>query len=195
MHQERLHNQHPLAVAGIAYLPNLKAPTRAKPSPAPSANEGRVRQSRPGDGPIPSAGNTPPMYGMMPPSAEVQVHSAFKTMDASIHDPAFQPVREERQPTPTTSFEEDTAKAFAEHAQITKAFDVFKSSLGTDFEPLQQSGTQPLTTPFGPALIYRNAGVACIWLFYHVGRILLVAISSRNASSRHGVSRSNSSLE
>lgn len=152
----------------------------AKPSPAPSANEGRVRQSRPGPpggpgGPpgMPNAGNTPPMYGMIPPGADVQVHSAFKNMDASIHDPAFQPVREGRKPTPTTSLEEDTAKAFAEHAEITKAFDFFKSSLGADFEPLKQSATQPLATPFGPGLIFRNAGVAGIWLFYHVGRILL----------------------
>jgi len=94
-------------------------------------------------------------------------------MDASIHDPAFQPVRESSQPTHTTSLEEDTAKAFAEHAEITKAFDVFKSSLGADFEPLKQSATQPLATPFGPGLIFRNAGVAGIWMFYHVGRILL----------------------
>lgn len=150
----------------------LEGGSAAKPSPAPSANEGRVRQSKPG-GALPSAGNTPPMYGMMPPSAEIHVHSAFKGMNASINDPAFQPAREERQPTPTTSFEEDTAQAFAEHAQIVAAFDVLKAALGADFEPLPQSGTQPLTTPFGPALIYRNAGVACIWLFYHVARILL----------------------
>lgn len=143
-----------------------------KPSPAPSANEGRVRQSKPG---LQNQGPTggPPMFGMMPPpQGPVELHSAFKTMDASIKDPAFAAKKGEKSPPASASLEEETAKALAEHAEITKAFDLFSKSLGADFEPLSNSDS-PIATPFGPALVFRNVGIASIWAFYNVGRILL----------------------
>lgn len=146
----------------------------AKSSPAPSANEGRVRSSKPGlQGPGPGPGAGPPMFGMMPPATEpLQLHSAIQSMEASIRDPAFAVMQQRKESTPPRNLEDDTAKAFAEYNEIQKAFDVFERSLGHDFEPLPASGA-PIATPFGPALVYKNPAVACIWGFYNIGRILL----------------------
>lgn len=146
--------------------------TASKSSSAPSANEGRVRQSKPGlRGPTPTGG--PPMFGMMPPaSGPLQLHSSFQSMDASIKDPAFGFNRERKASTPPGSLEDETHRAFAEFEDITQAFDLFVASLGPEFDPLPLSGP-PIATPFGPALMYRNAAIACVWAFYNTGRILV----------------------
>ncbi|KIW32926.1 uncharacterized protein PV07_04439 [Cladophialophora immunda] len=149
----------------------------ARPFPAPSANEGRVRQSKPGlqsgPGPGPGPATGPPMLGMLPPASEPpQVDSAFRSMDANLKDSAFAFKRERKEATPPSNLEDDTAKAFTEYNEISKAFDTFAESLGPEFEPLKQNGP-PVATPFGPALIYKNGAVACIWACYYVGRISL----------------------
>jgi hypothetical protein len=143
----------------------------------PSANQGRARQHKPGlqgtqgPGPKPSAG--PPMFGMMPPPAEpLQLHSAFQVMDANINDPAFGSESGQSEPLMPGSLEEDTARAMIEYKKITEAFDLFAASLGPDFEPLNTTG-QPISSPFGPPLLYRNAAIACVWACYHMGRISL----------------------
>lgn len=155
-------------------LPNTSGMNKTKVSMAPSANEGRVRrQSRQGP-PGESPPGAPPMYGMMPTSSvTTEMNSAYKAMDASMKDPAFQNKREERQVSPPKSLEEETARAFAEHESITKAFDLYRSCLGPDFDQLPLSDVTPYSTPFGPALIYKNPAIANLWLFYNVGRILL----------------------
>ncbi|ETI27430.1 hypothetical protein G647_09620 [Cladophialophora carrionii CBS 160.54] len=162
-----------------------QAPASAKPGGAqdgprptpPSANEGRARQSRPGAPggtvPGPQQGASPPMLGMMPPPSEPpQLDSAFHSMDASIKDPAFAVVREHKESSPPTNLEDDTARAMAEYEEITRAFDLFAQSLGPDFEALNDSGN-PISSPFGPALVYKNAAIACMWACYYVARISL----------------------
>ncbi|KAL2443840.1 hypothetical protein ABEF95_013578 [Exophiala dermatitidis] len=146
----------------------------AKPAPAPSANEGRVRQTKPtpSQGPAPESTNSPPMFGMMPSAGDPQVHPAVRTMQANIKDPAFMVRPESKGASPPRDLDDETAKAFSEHADITKAFDVFRAALGPEFDPIPPSDS-PIATPFGPALVYKNAAVACIWIFYNVGRILL----------------------
>ncbi|EXJ90600.1 hypothetical protein A1O1_03703 [Capronia coronata CBS 617.96] len=149
--------------------------TATKPSPAPSANEGRVRQTRPGPSQGPGAGPTssPPMFGMMPPPSEpVQMNSALRAMQASIRDPAYAVSQEPKGASPPRDLEDETSKAFAEHAEIAKAFEIFKRTLGPEFDPLP-APESPIATPFGPALVYRNAAIACTMAFYNVGRILL----------------------
>ncbi|KAI1618731.1 fungal-specific transcription factor domain-containing protein [Exophiala viscosa] len=143
-------------------------------SGAPSANEGRVRQSKPNSqSSTPPSGPPPGMFGMIPPpEAPIELHSAFKTMDASINDQAFTGKVESKSQSPQPSLEDETSRAMAEHANITRAFDLFAKSLGFEFEPV--SYTDPAeSSPFRPVPIYRNAGIACIWAFYNVGRILL----------------------
>lgn len=144
----------------------------AKASVAPSANESRVRQSRPNmQGSGPSSG--PPMMGMIPPPKDpIVLPSAFKRMDATLRDPAFTGMKEQKKSTPPLNLDDETSRAFTEHDEITKAFDLFARSLGPDFDPLPYTDA-PVTTPFGPALSYKNAGIACIWALYYVGRLLL----------------------
>ncbi|OAL39324.1 hypothetical protein AYO20_01194 [Fonsecaea nubica] len=174
-HPKQASESPPEKTSAATKLAAAAAQAGARPSPAPSANEGRVRQSKPGlpggSGPGPGAG--PPMLGMLPPATEpLQLDSAFRSMDANIRDSAFAFKRERKESTPPSNLEDDTAKAFAEYNEIGKAFDTFAENLGTDFEPLKQTGP-PVGTPFGPALIYKNGAVACIWACYYVGRILL----------------------
>ncbi|KAK5263071.1 hypothetical protein LTR40_014742, partial [Exophiala xenobiotica] len=98
--------------------------------------------------------------GMIPPpNKPIVLHSAFKTMDANLKDPAFTGMKGEKKSTPPLSLDDETTRALTEHAEITKAFDLFARSLGPDFDPLPYTDT-PVTTPFGPALNYKNAGIA-----------------------------------
>lgn len=152
---------------------NRSAGTNAsKATIAPSANEGRARQSKPAPKAT-SSPNRPPMMGMIPPPENpIQLHSAFKAMDANLKDPAFAGTKRDRKPAKPRSLEDETTRAFREHEDITSAFDLFARSLGPDFDPLPYTDA-PIATPFGPALVYRNPAIACIWGFYHVGRLLL----------------------
>lgn len=146
--------------------------TGVKASSVPSANEGRIRLNKPSSqSSTPPTG--PPMFGMIPPPEEpIQLHSAFKTMDASIKDQAFTRKQQGKSQSPPPSLEDDTSRAMAEHADITGAFDLFARSLGFEFEPVSSADTT-VSSPFNPVLVYKNAGIACIWAFYNVGRILL----------------------
>ncbi|OAP59890.1 hypothetical protein AYL99_04892 [Fonsecaea erecta] len=154
--------------------PPEKASAAAK-SAAPSANEGRVRQSKPGlqGGPGPGPGAAPPMLGMLPPASEPpQLDSAYRSMDASIKDSAFAYRRDRKETTPPSDLDDETARALTEYNAISKAFDSFAESLSPEFEPLKHNGP-PVATPFGPAVIYKNGAIACIWACYYVGRISL----------------------
>ena len=122
------------------------------------------------------APNGAPMYGMMPPPpGPPRMPTAFQAMDAAIHPP--QSPYTKPPPTPPSPGVEDlstkTAAALAEHASIVSAFDLFSRCLPEEYTPLKDEFTPPISTPFGPALQYRTYPIACIWAFYHVGRILL----------------------
>ena len=149
----------------------------ARPLPVPNANEGRARQNKTASHGAtasgPQVGGGPPMFGMIPPSAEpLHLHPAFQSMDANINDPAFSIERGSKEASPPSSLDDDTARAMTEYTEITKAFDFFAESLGLDFEPLKDSGN-PVSSPFGPALIYKNAAVASVWACYYMARISL----------------------
>ena len=66
-----------------------------------------------------------------------------------------------------------TEQALAEHASISKAFELFFNSLPLTFAPLTVSQSPPISTPFGPALQYRTHIIACIHMFYNCGLLLL----------------------
>jgi hypothetical protein len=119
------------------------------------------------------------MYGMMPPpTGPIQMHSAFHTMSASIHDTGH--MHSNPSPSPSTPIASDidlsaaTALALEEHASIAAAFDLFAHLLSNaEYAPLTTDTTPPISTPFGPAIQYRTYPISCIWAFYNVGRILL----------------------
>ncbi|RMZ80836.1 hypothetical protein DV737_g2855, partial [Chaetothyriales sp. CBS 132003] len=143
----------------------------------PYANGGRPRQTKPASLQAPLFQGGPPMYGMMPqppPAESVNMHSSFRAMENAIGDTAYAlPQLEVRTDVPCTNLEEDTAKALAEHAAIKRAFNTFASALGPDFQPVDPDKANFQTSPFGSPLRYRNPEIACIWLHYNVGQILL----------------------
>ena len=84
-----------------------------------------------------------------------------------------------RDSTPDTDSTEDmdydmaTQAAFREWEDIRASFEIFKSCLGPDFEPMGPDLATPEMTPFGPALLYRTLSIAGIWLNYYMGLIAL----------------------
>lgn len=92
----------------------------------------------------------------------------------------FSPPRESTPPPDSSSSSEEpedfstsTAKALQEWESIRAAFELFRSKLGPDFEPMGPDFAPPDMTPFGPALIYRTYSIAGIWMNYYMGLIIL----------------------
>lgn len=69
--------------------------------------------------------------------------------------------------------ETSTNKALEEWSSILEAFELFKSCLGPDFDPLSEDVHPPQDSPFGPALTYRTYSIAGIWLNFYMGLVLL----------------------
>lgn len=69
--------------------------------------------------------------------------------------------------------ETSTQKALEEWNGIMQAFQLFKSSLGPDFDPLNENTHPPEDSPFGPALTYRAYAVAGIWMNFYMGLVIL----------------------
>lgn len=157
---------------------NSSTRTDAKVEAPPSANEGRARMSKASVPPLQKSAAPPPMFhGMMPQTKETpQMHSSFHVMEAYLNSDARR--RDSQSTVSSTSstsstLEADTTNALAEHARISKAFDLWMKSLGQAFEPLPETPETTVRTPFGPALRYRSPIIACTWAFYYTGRILL----------------------
>lgn len=108
----------------------------------------------------------PAMYGMIPDPGPTRVPSGF---DQRQHDRIYgAPVPSEKQ-----SLDIATAEAEAEHAAISRAFDVFEKHFGPAFAPLEPEHMTPMSSPFGPAIYYRSFSIACIVSLYYCGRIIL----------------------
>ena len=142
-------------------------------SDIPSANESRIRHNKPRSEAAPPATSNAG-FGMMPPSSEApKMHSAFLNMEKSINEGATQWNASKQADSPgSMTMEEEISAAYIEHQQVQHAFDLFRSSLGTDFDPIPNEG-QHTTSPFGPPLRYRSPEIACLWAHYYVGRVLL----------------------
>lgn len=140
-------------------------PTKLKASTAPTANEGRPRQNK-----APAQG--PGFHGMMPPpETPVWMLPSFHRMSAQLNSRSS-PEQVKRKPSLPGDLDAETAKALEEHSSLCKAFGLFAKSLGPDFDPLPADGATP-SSPFGPGLRYQSSAIACIWLHYNIGRILL----------------------
>ncbi len=111
-------------------------------------------------------GQSPPMFpGLVPTKASVGVPSGFSPP---------------RDPSPPLSdgaeeldLEASTAAALQEWESIRQAFEVFRSHLSPDFEPLGQDIVLPEETPFGPSISFRTYSMAGIWMNYYMGLIAL----------------------
>ncbi len=66
-----------------------------------------------------------------------------------------------------------TMAATREWEEIRQAFELFRTRLGPDFEPLGPEYEPPEDTPFGTTLKYRTHSIAGIWMNYHMGWVVL----------------------
>lgn len=88
----------------------------------------------------------------------------------------FSPPRDQTPDTETSDdvdYDTATHAAFREWEEIRAAFELFRSQLGPDFEPMGPDLATPENTPFGPALMYRTYSIAGIWMNYYMGLIAL----------------------
>lgn len=69
--------------------------------------------------------------------------------------------------------EEGTRRALDEWDGILRAFELFKRSLGPDFDPVGEDVRPPRDSPFGPALTYGTHAVAGIWMNFYMGLVIL----------------------
>lgn len=128
---------------------NLQPP--GGPTPSPSSHG------------TPSPPRMPDFFGMAPSSAQTSMpssYSQYAPRPASV-SPAW---------TDHIDLELKTKAALQEWEQIRSALHHFKSTLGRDFQPLEERSFQ---TPFGPALIYRSYDISCFWSYYQLTMIVL----------------------
>lgn len=86
----------------------------------------------------------------------------------------FSPPKDASSPESTLSDDDMEAarlEAEEEWGDIQSAFHLLEDNFGPDFQPLGPEHSQPIQTPFGPALQYRTFGIAAIWMNYWMARI------------------------
>lgn len=138
----------------------------------PSANESRTRMPK-GSANV-DRGEAPKMfYGMIPPApVPTSMMNSFHVMDAQLHKNSA-PSTAKVDVLRGSDLDKQTAEALSEHAQIGEALEIWRTSLGDQFQSLQaQTGTE-IPTPFGPAQRFGDPVLACCWAFYHLAKIML----------------------
>lgn len=69
--------------------------------------------------------------------------------------------------------ETSTQMATEEWKSILMAFNLFKDSLGDDFQPMSPELHPPRDSPFGPVWTYRTLPIAGIWMNFYMGLVIL----------------------
>lgn len=87
----------------------------------------------------------------------------------------FSPPREESPDDANKgqTLEEQTHDALEEWQEIHSAFNTLRDNFGPDYQALGPEYSQPIQTPFGPALQYRTFSIAGVWMSYYLGLIVL----------------------
>lgn len=155
-------------------------PSRMGPPPSSGPSQGGQGNEKVGKHPTPVRVNTEisnrisqpmeqgppmkPMYGMAPTGDPVPPPSAFTSMGESPPYSGY--VEDENE---VTTLEE----AEAEWERILAAYEFYEAQLGEAFAPLPADSTQPISSPFGPAIQFRSHVISVLWVFYYTGRIML----------------------
>jgi hypothetical protein len=87
--------------------------------------------------------------------------------------PPLEPCSSAEQTHDALDLETSTQRALEEWNDIMQAFQLFKSSLGPDFDPLSGDARAPQDSPFGPVLTYRAYPIAGIWMNFYMGLVIL----------------------
>lgn len=114
----------------------------------------------------PKGQTSPPMFaGMFPGRGNIRMprgldpqYSEFGTAEKNLDD---------------ADLDECTTRAMDEWESILQAFELFKRSLGPDFDPMGADVHPPQDSPFGPALTYRTYSIAGIWMNFYMGLVIL----------------------
>ncbi|KAI0020549.1 hypothetical protein F4780DRAFT_364080 [Xylariomycetidae sp. FL0641] len=102
--------------------------------------------------------------GMVPASEKVTLPMGFSPpRDDSPHDEG----------SPKVDLDTRSFNASQEWESIRQAFEEFKDHVGPEFKPLGPDLYRPTATPFGPTAHYRTYSIACIWMNYYMGLIVL----------------------
>lgn len=114
----------------------------------------------------PRGPNSPPMFpGMFPGRGNIEFPRGLSPPPESF--PSAENIFD------AIDLETSTQKALEEWSSILQAFELFKSCLGLDFDPLSEDVHPPQDSPFGPALTYRTYSIAGIWMNFYMGLVLL----------------------
>ncbi|KAK7734941.1 hypothetical protein SLS53_007718 [Cytospora paraplurivora] len=114
----------------------------------------------------PRGPNSPPMFpGMFPGRGNIKFPRGLS--------PPQEPFPSAENIFDAIDLETSTHKALEEWNSILQAFELFKSCLGPDFNPLGEEVHPPQDSPFGPALTYRTYSIAGIWMNFYMGLVLL----------------------
>ncbi|KAK4678072.1 hypothetical protein QC764_304320 [Podospora pseudoanserina] len=148
-------------------FPGGGPPGAGPPGGFPGGPPGTFPGAPPGPGQGRGA-SPPPFTGLMPSSGTFDIPKGFSPPRESTPPPDSSSSSEEPE-----DFSTSTAKALQEWESIRAAFELFRSKLGPDFEPMGPDFAPPDMTPFGPALIYRTYSIAGIWMNYYMGLIIL----------------------
>ncbi|ROV91661.1 hypothetical protein VMCG_09226 [Cytospora schulzeri] len=114
----------------------------------------------------PRGPNSPPMFpGMFPGRGNIKFPRGLSPPPESF--PSAENIFD------AIDLETSTQKALEEWSSLLQAFELFKSCLGLDFDPLSEDVHRPQDSPFGPALTYRTYSIAGIWMNFYMGLVLL----------------------
>lgn len=117
-------------------------------------------------GASPRSQNSPPLFaGMFPGRGSIRFPRGLS--------PPQEPFPSAEQTHDAFDLETSTQKAIEEWNNIMQAFQLFKSSLGPDFDPLSDDAHPPEDSPFGPVWTYRAYAVAGIWMNFYMGLVIL----------------------
>lgn len=125
-----------------------------------------------GMGMPPNMNGEPIQYGMAPaPSGPLRVPQAFaENFPDMVHEEEQK--REAREGSPE-DLESATLEAEIEWNAIFKAFQMFKGSLGEEYQPLPIEYMPVQNTPFGAAIYYRTYSIATLQMLYYMAMIIL----------------------
>ncbi|KAF3767679.1 hypothetical protein M406DRAFT_39996 [Cryphonectria parasitica EP155] len=132
----------------------------------PRKHRARARE-RGGANTSPKGPNSPPMFaGMFPGRGSIQLPRGLSPPRDSFVSAAEQAWED-------LDLESSTQKATEEWTAILAAFNLFKQSLGADFQALSEDVQPARESPFGPTCTYRTYSIAGIWMNFYMGLVVL----------------------
>lgn len=104
-----------------------------------------------------------PFYGMAPTFGAAKIPKAYES------DTLFGASR-----AATDVHNGSIVNPLEEWESIRRACDIFRQSLGPEFQPLSEEECVSPTTPFGRARIFKNSEIATLWMTFYEAMLVLL---------------------